>query len=229
MSKIWAFAALVALIVLGAAGLKLGGVFDQPSAPAVRPGPPASPGPVAASPGPVAANAALTADEQVLGDPNAKVTIIEYASLTCGHCAEFHTTVLPKLKAAYIDTGKVRLVFRDFPLDEMALRASALAHCSGPERYFPMLEVLFTSQMTWARSNDPLAALTRLAKLGGMSDSQVEACYANKALTDRILAARLEAVQQYKIESTPSFVINGSKHSGGYKFEDFQRVIDALL
>ena len=222
MSKIWAFATLVAVIVLGAAGLKIAGVFDQPQLPTVRPAP-------STNPGPAAANAALAADERVLGNPNAKVTIIEYASLTCGHCAEFHTSVLPKLKTAYIDTGKVRLVFRDFPLDEMALRASALAHCSGPDRYFAFLGVLFTSQMTWARSNDPLAALTRLAKLGGMSDQQVEACYANKALTDRILATRLEAAQQYKIDSTPSFVINGTKHNGGYKFEDLERVINPLL
>jgi protein-disulfide isomerase len=222
VSKIWAFAALVAAIVLGAAGLKLGGVFDQPAPSVVRPGP------VTASPAGVA-NAAATADDRVLGRADAKVTLIEYASLTCGHCAEFHTAVLPKLKTAFIDTGKVRLIFRDFPLDEMALRASALAHCIGPDRYFAFLDVLFTSQASWARSNDPAAALNRLAKLGGMSEQQIETCQADKALTDRILAVRLQAAQQYKIDSTPTFIINGTKHSGGYRFEDLERVINALL
>jgi protein-disulfide isomerase len=222
VSKIWAFAALVAVIVLGAAGLKISGVLDPSPPTTVQPAP-------VASPGPAAANAAVTGEDRVLGRADAKVTVIEYASLTCGHCAEFHTTALPKLKETYIDTGKVRLIFRDFPLDELALRASALAQCIGPERYFAFLDVLFRSQASWARSNDPTAALTRLAKLGGMSEPQIEACYTNKALADRILATRLQAAQQYKIDSTPTFIINGSKHMGGHKFEDLERAINALL
>ena len=102
---------------------------------------------------------------QILGNPDAPVTIIEYASLTCPHCAQFHTEVLPELKERYIDPGKVRLIYRDFPLDQMALAAAALAHCAGPERYFSMLDVLFETQSNWAQADDPITAIKRLGKL----------------------------------------------------------------
>ena len=100
--------------------------------------------------------AAAEPQEQILGDPDAPVTIIEYASLTCPHCAQFHNEVLPELKERYIAPGKVRLIYRDFPLDQVALAAAALAHCDGSDRYFSMLDVLFETQRNWARADDPI-------------------------------------------------------------------------
>lgn len=165
--------------------------------------------------------------EQVLGDPAAPVEIIEYASLTCPHCAAFHTETLPALKERYIDTGKAKLVMRDFPLDQSALLASALAHCAGPDRYFAFIDALFSSQSRWARAADPEEALLQLAQLGGMPRDKAEACLADEALMDAILQVRLDGQNEYAINSTPSFVVNGEKLTGGNGIENFAEVIEA--
>jgi len=167
--------------------------------------------------------------EQILGDPDAPVTIIEYASLTCPHCADFHNDVLPELKERYIAPGKVRLIYRDFPLDQTALAAAALAHCAGPERYFSMLDVLFETQSTWARADDPIAALRRLGKLGGLTEQEMEACFADEELTDGILSERLSGQNEYDIGSTPTFIIDGKVYSGSRDVEEFGALIEPLL
>jgi protein-disulfide isomerase len=167
--------------------------------------------------------------EQALGDPNAPVTMIEYASLTCPHCAHFHNEVLPDLKERYIETGKVRLVYRDFPLDERALMAATLAHCAGPERYFGFLDVLFQTQNGWARADDPVAALKKLGKLGGMSDEQMDQCLADQQLADGILQTRLDGQNQHDVRSTPTLVINDEVYAGSRSIEELSAVIDPLL
>jgi protein-disulfide isomerase len=167
--------------------------------------------------------------EQILGDPDAPVTIIEYASLTCPHCAEFHNEVLPELKERYIAPGKVRLIYRDFPLDQTALAAAALAHCAGPERYFSMLDVLFETQSNWARADDPIAALKRLGKLGGLTEQQMEGCLADQELTDGILSERLSGQNEYDIGSTPTFIIDGKAYAGSRDVEEFAELIEPLL
>lgn len=174
-------------------------------------------------------SSAAELEDQALGDPNAPVTIIEYASLTCPHCAQFHADVLPELKERYIAPGKVRLVFRDFPLDQRALAAAALAHCAGPERYFGFIDVLFETQESWARADDSVAALKRLGKLGGLSEAEMEACFADEELTNRILQSRLEAQNKYDVSSTPSFIIDGKTYSGSRDVEEFGKLIDPLL
>ena len=168
-------------------------------------------------------------NEQALGNPDAPVTLIEYASLTCPHCAQFHTEVLPELKERYIEDGKVRLVYRDFPLDERALTAAALAHCAGPDRYFGFLDVLFETQSSWARADDYIAALKKLGKLGGMSDEQMDQCLADQELTDGILQTRLEGQNEHQVSSTPTLVINGEVYAGARSIEDLSEVIDPLL
>ena len=173
--------------------------------------------------------AAAEPQEQILGKPDAPVTIIEYASLTCPHCAQFHNEVLPELKERYIDPGKVRLIYRDFPLDQMALAAAALAHCAGPERYFSMLDVLFETQSNWARAADPIAALKRLGKLGGLTEQQMDACLADEELTDGILQTRLSGQNEFDISSTPTFVIDGKTYSGARDVEGFSELLDPLL
>jgi len=170
-----------------------------------------------------------TLGEMVLGSAEAPLTIYEHSSLTCGHCAAFHAETLPKIKKAYIDTGKVRFVFRDFPLGKLALIASMLPHCAGPDRYFGFLEVLFRSQRTWAGSNDPLLDLTRMARMGGMSEEKVNACLNDKVLFEAIQKRAAADGKAADIESTPSFVINGKTISGNLPFEEFQKAIDAAL
>lgn len=172
---------------------------------------------------------AVQPGDHVLGNPDAPVTIIEYASLTCPHCAHFHEDTLPKLKAEYIDTGKVKLVFRDFPLDKVALQASTLAECVPAERYFGFLGVLFQSQANWATASDPTAALVRLGKVGGLSAEQIDACFKDERLTDAIVAERLAGEKAFDIRSTPSFIIGGKKYSGALTFEQVQDLLKPLL
>ncbi len=180
------------------------------------------------------ANAQTAATElladRVLGDPNAPVTILDYSSMTCPHCATFHTETLPKIKEAYIDTGKAKLVFRDFPFDQAALRASMLARCAPAERYFPLLDVLFKSQAQWSRAADPAKALSQYGKLAGMSQAAIDACFADQALADGILKGRLAGQSEHKVESTPTFILNdgAERISGAQPFEVFAKAIDKL-
>lgn len=174
-------------------------------------------------------SSAAEPQERILGNPDAPVTIIEYASLTCPHCAQFHTEVLPQLKERYIAPGKVRLIYRDFPLDQTALAAAALAHCAGPERYFSMLDVLFQTQGNWARAGDPIAALKRLGKLGGLTEQEMAACLADEELSDGILRQRLAGQNEYDIGSTPTFIIDGKAYPGARDVEEFGELIDPLL
>ncbi len=182
----------------------------------------------AASPA-FAAGKTVDDSDLILGNRNAPVTIIEYSSLTCPHCANFDLNILPELKKRYIDTGKARLVYRDFPFDRAALLAAALAHCAGPDRYFSFLTVLFGSQKTWARASDPAAALKRIGRLGGLSEKEIDACFANKALLDSILRERLTGAKVFGVDSTPTFFINGRKLLGAQPVESFAAIIDPLL
>ena len=175
------------------------------------------------------ASAAGEVAERVLGDPDAPVTIIEYSSLTCPHCAAFHTDTLPAIKERYIDTGQAKLVYRDFPLDQNALNAAVIAHCAGPIRYFNFLEALFASQSRWARSSDPRESLIQLAGLGGLPREEAEACLADDAMLDAVLQMRLDGQAEYAISSTPSFVINGELVSGNRSIDEFATVIERAL
>lgn len=166
--------------------------------------------------------------ERILGDPAAPVTIIEYASLTCPHCAAFHRETLPVLKERYIDTGKARLVFRDFPLDRAALAAAALAHCAGDARYFKFLDAMFANQQSWARASDPVAALRQLTRLGGLSDAEAEACLADQGLQDAILQTRLDGEREFGVNSTPTILVNGEKAADS-SVEAIAALIDPLV
>ena len=174
---------------------------------------------------PLAADAgkllALTPDDRVLGNNNAPVTIVEYASLTCPHCAHFATEVLPKIKEQWIDTGKARLVMRDYPLDEPALRAAMVARCAPPTRFYPFIDTLFADQQQWVLAKDYKVALARMALLGGMSKTQFDACLGDKSGEDKVLQSRLAATQQLGVNSTPTFFINGVKFDGDPTVEAF--------
>ena len=170
----------------------------------------------------------ITRDDRVLGNPAAPITIIEYASLTCPHCAHFANDVLPELKREWIDTGKAKLVLRDFPLDGPALRAAMIARCAPPDRFYAFADTLFASQDKWATTKDYREALARLAKLGGMGKDEFEACLNNTTLENRIVEQRLVASQELDINSTPTFFINGSKFSGAPTAEEFNKVLSNL-
>lgn len=178
----------------------------------------------------VAANLPLAdaLNERVLGNPSAPITIVEYASLTCSHCKSFHQDVLPPLMKAYIETGKAKLVFRDFPLDGLALRASMMARCAPTDRYFKYIDVLFRTQSTWATDSDPLVALARVGKLGGMNQTDFDACMKDEDLFNGILRSRQVASIEFSIEGTPTFIINGKKMTQQAIFESFDSILKKL-
>ncbi len=176
--------------------------------------PPAAKEEAKATPGATAETDVTISDtlpERVMGDASAPVSIIEYASLTCPHCADFEKNVLPKLADKYIATGKVKLIYRDFPLDGNALKAAQLAQCMPEDRYFPFIKTLFDTQASWASSeptNNVEASLTQLAKLAGLPGERITACFANTKLQDALVKRRMEASKQFNIEATPTFIIN---------------------
>jgi len=167
----------------------------------------------------------LTDTDFGLGPKNAKVVIVEYASLTCGHCAEFHTLVLPKLKKEFVDTGKVRYIYRDFPLDRLALGAAMVARCAGKDNFFGFINTFYSVQSQWAEASDPISALNKIARLGGMDQKTFDQCLIDKEIQDVILSQRLEAVKEYDVRSTPTVFIDGDKYSGGMPLKKFQKII----
>lgn len=167
--------------------------------------------------------------ERVLGKADAPVTMIEYASLSCPHCREFHEKTLPKIKETYIDTGKVKLIFRDFPLGQRALAAHMTARCAGPVRYFAMLSILFRDQAVWSQAPDGMAALQATAKKGGMSPTQVDACLRNEDLLQSIQKTAEAGHKDHGVDSTPFFVVAGEKVSGAQDFKVFEEIIERAL
>lgn len=169
--------------------------------------------------------------ERSLGDPDAPVTIIEYASMTCQHCANFHKNTFNQVKQAYIDTGKVYWIFREYPLDRLALRASQAARCVTPSMYFNFVEVLFTSQDRWTRDDDPMKALAKTARLAGLGQDAFDACIDNRDLEGHILQNMHTGQSQWKVKSTPTFVFNygADTLSGAQSFEAMQEAIEKLL
>ncbi len=167
-------------------------------------------------------------DDMVLGSADAKVTMVEYASLTCPHCANFHVSTLPALKTEYIDKGLVKLVYRDFPLDGLALRAAMMAQCAGPDRYFGYLELLFGRQVQWATAKDPLEGLAAIGKIGGMTDDQFKICLTDKTVEQKVLASALEGEKTYAVRATPTIFIDGLRYSG-MSIEQLRSILDPII
>jgi protein-disulfide isomerase len=167
--------------------------------------------------------------ERTMGEPNAPVTINEFSSLTCPHCAHFDAETLPKIKAEFIDTGKAKLVFRDFPLDRLALAAAVVARCVKPAQYFGFISMLFHDQRDWATAKDPLAELKTRARLAGVGEAEVDACLSDQTLITTLQKRRDAASKEFDINATPTFVINGQTVSGDAPFDDFKSVIEAAL
>ena len=169
--------------------------------------------------------------DMALGAANATVTITEYASMTCPHCAAFADTVFPKIKSEYIDSGKVRYVFREFPLDIKAAAGSMLARCIAKDdsgKYFAVIDMLFKQQNDWVMKNTT-ETLTRIGKQAGLSQQAVETCLKDQALLDKIAADQKFASEVLKVNSTPTFFVNGEMIKGETSFEEFDKKIKSLL
>ena len=169
--------------------------------------------------------------DMALGPANAPVTITEYASMTCPHCAAFDKEVFPKIKAAYVDTGKVRYVFREFPLDIKAAAGSMLARCIAKDdaaKYFTVVDLLFRQQDDWVMKNTT-ETLTRIGKQAGLSQQAVEDCLKDQALLDKIAADQKYASEVLKVNSTPTFFINGEVIKGEASFDEFDKKIKSML
>jgi protein-disulfide isomerase len=163
-----------------------------------------------------------------LGSEKAPVTIIEYASMTCPHCAHFSATTFPELQKRYIDTGKVRFTLRPFPLDPLSAAGFMLARCGGNDKYMPMVETLFAKQPEWI-VKEPLPPLKDIAKQFGIGEGQFNECLANQKLLDSIQAVRDRAAQKLGVNSTPTFFVNGKKLVGDISIDQMAKEIDAYL
>jgi protein-disulfide isomerase len=159
------------------------------------------------------------------GDPKAPNTVIEYASMTCSHCANFHSTVYRELKTKYIDTGKVYFIFREYPLDPLATSAAMLARCGPKEREFPMLDLLFDHQNEWAFVQDPKTALINLVKQAGISEADFTTCLTNQSILDGVNWVKDRAYKQFGIDATPTFFFNGVEHPGEQSMEEIDKIL----
>ena len=164
-----------------------------------------------------------------VGDPDAPVTVIEFLSLTCPSCERFHKNVYNRLKPEYVDTGKVRFIARDFPLNAPAFQAAVLAHCAGRDRYFTFIDVLFQTFDDWASSRDYTDMLAQIGELGGVSRDRFEECLNDKALENTIFQSIVDGQAEYDVSGTPTLVVNGEKYDGKMTFDALSRHIDRLL
>jgi len=164
----------------------------------------------------------------VLGSDKAPVTIIEYASMTCSHCAHFSTETFPELQKRYIDTGKVRFIFREFPLDPLAAAGFMLARCAGKDRFMAVVETLFAKQADWVVQK-PIEPLQAIAKQLGFTEQSFDQCLANQQVLDRIQNVRDRAAEKLGVNSTPTFFVNGKKLTGDQSIEALAKEIDPYL
>lgn len=162
-----------------------------------------------------------------LGKADAKVTIVEYMSLDCPHCMRFATTVFEPIKKKYVDTGKVRFIVREFPLRSRAMAAIMLARCVPQDKFFPMITAMFQTQETWVTAEDGRAALLQVAKLAGFTQESFQACLTNQKLLDDVTAIREKAGNDFGVDSTPTFFINGAKYTGEMSVDQMSAIIDA--
>jgi protein-disulfide isomerase len=164
----------------------------------------------------------------VVGSDKAPVTIIEYASMTCPHCAHFEMTTFPELKKRYIDTGKVRYMMREFPLDALAAAGFMLARCAGSDKYEAIIETLFAKQTDWV-VQQPIEPLKAIAKQFGFTEDSFNACLANQKVLDNIQVVRDHAVQKLGVQSTPTFFINGKRFVGDLSMDQIVKEVEPYL
>lgn len=166
--------------------------------------------------------------EQSFGKEDAPVTVIEYASMTCGHCQNFHLNTWPEIKKEFVDKGKVRFIFREFPFDPRATAAFMLARCMGEDKWYPTVDLLFRTQEKWARAEDGKQALLSTMAITGMTEKQFEACLSDQALLDKVQAVANTA-KKLGVDSTPTLFINGKKYTGALPIGEFKSIVEPLI
>ena len=172
---------------------------------------------------------AKTDEEIFLGNKDSKIVVIEYASMTCIHCANFHKEVYPKIKENYIDTNKIKFIYRDFPLDKQALFGSVLAKCAPKEKYFDFVKLILNTQKKWVSNDDTfMDKLKNIGKLAGLNENKINTCFKNEQIVDKIIKSRSVGEQKYNISSTPSLIINEKKYSA-MSYENFEKIIENLI
>jgi protein-disulfide isomerase len=229
--------AAAAVLVVGAGYFAFGPAGSRTAAPvaASTPAPAPAADQAAARPQPIVladatAPVELYPDDRILGSKDAPITMIEYASLTCPHCAEFSKVVVPQLRSEYIDKGVVKLVYRDYPLDGEALQAASVAQCvQDDKRYFALIETFFKLQRDWSSAQDVPAALAKIAGLAGLDKATVDKCVDDKVVQSKIAARRAEAETKFDVNSTPTFVINGKVFKGVQTMDMLQATFKDML
>jgi len=212
---------------------------EEAKAADVKPADPAAPAKPATPAAAVAPEAQGTVDmaellkpgalpDKQLGKDDAKVTIVEYASMTCPHCAHFAETTFPDLKTKYIDTGKARYILREFPFDPSAEAGFMLARCAK-DNYFPMVDVLFRQQANWVGVQNTKDALLQISKLAGFTQESFETCLTDQKLLDDVRSVQKRGANEFKVDSTPTFFINGKTYKGAMSIEEMSAIIDPLL
>ena len=172
---------------------------------------------------------AKTDEEIFLGNKDSKIVVIEYASMTCIHCANFHKEVYPKIKENYIDTNKIKYIFRDFPLDKQALFGSVLARCAPREKYFDFVKLILETQKKWISNDETfIDKLKNIGKLAGLNETKINECFKNEQLVDNILKISSDGEKKYNINSTPSLIINEKKYSA-MSYENFEKIVENLI
>lgn len=187
--------------------------------------------------GPAQADAALMArimtpgplPEKVFGSPDAPVTIVEYASITCHFCMKFHSETWPALKEKYVDTGKVRFVMREFPLDPLATAGFMLARCAGDEKWYPVLDLLYRTKETWGHAQNPADALLQTLRQAGFTQDSFEACLRNDKLFQDVRQVAERGSRDFGVNSTPTFFINGEKRTGALTLTQFDAILEPML
>jgi protein-disulfide isomerase len=220
---------LVSLLAVSASGAFLAACGEEEAAKAPQ-APPAAAGKAPQPQGTVDMAKLLeegALPEKAIGQADAPVTIVEYASMTCPHCATFHTDTLPAIKERYVDTGRARLILREFPFDPRAEAGFMLARCAD-DNYFAMVDVLFRQQRNWAPVENARDALLQIARLAGFSQESFEACLTDQKLLDDIRAVRKRGADAFGVESTPTFFINGNKYTGALSVDQMSAIIDSV-
>ncbi|MGV0879318.1 DsbA family protein [Martelella sp. FLE1502] len=164
-----------------------------------------------------------------LGEPDAPVKIIEYLSMTCPHCAKYQEETFPAIKENFIDTGKVYYIFREFPFDPRAMAAFMLARCTPNDKYLPFVDMMFQQQRTWATAEDGSAAMLQMAKLAGFTQESFQACLTDQKLLDDINAVRTRGADEFGVNATPTFLINGKKYAGDMSVDTMSALINSML
>lgn len=165
----------------------------------------------------------------VLGDPNAPLTVIEYASFTCPHCKSFHVNTWPKFKEEYVDTGKVKFIMREVYFDKYGLWASMTARCGGEKGFYAMTDTFLKQQSVWTKADDISQAIQQIGRRAGLSQDQLSACLGDRDFAKTLLESYQKNAAEDEIRSTPTFIIGGELHSGSMNFEDFSKIVDAAL